>query len=147
MGTQAPTQGRGHAQTSRGKSAWRGVRRRNGKYPGWKVAAPTHPRGGKVFSRKNKLDQIQRTKKKKMTHRPVHSPVPRYTRTGYPGRHPGSGLRRASAGRNGTTTKKGQSCASNSGVSPELWPDNEQGIRQDEKKKNGKNRPTTRPRH
>ena len=30
-----------------------------------------------------------------MTHRPVHSPVPRYARTGYPGRPPalGSGLK------------------------------------------------------
>ena len=31
-----------------------------------------------------------------MTHRPVHSPVPRYAQTGYPG----VGLTKASAGRN-----------------------------------------------
>ena len=50
-------------KTSRGPSAWRGARRRNDKYAGWKVAASTAPRGGEVFSRKNKVEQIQHTKK------------------------------------------------------------------------------------
>ena len=63
--TQALTQGRSHAKTSRGPSAWRGVRRGNDKYPGWKVATPTAPRGGGVFSRKNKVEQIQQTKDKR----------------------------------------------------------------------------------
>ena len=31
------------SKTSRGPSAWRGVRRGNDKYPGWKVASPTAP--------------------------------------------------------------------------------------------------------
>ena len=39
-------------KTSRGPSAWRGVRRGNDKYPGWQVATPTAPLGGEVFSRK-----------------------------------------------------------------------------------------------
>ena len=69
-----------------GPSAWRGVRQGNGKYPGWKVATPTALRRGEGFSPKNKVEQMQHTKKYKMTHRPVHSPVPRYARTGYPGR-------------------------------------------------------------
>ena len=43
--------------------AWRGVRRRNDKYPGWKVAALTAPRGGEAFSRKNKIEQIQHATK------------------------------------------------------------------------------------
>ena len=51
-GTQALTQGRNHVKTSRRPSAWRGFRRRNDKYPVWKVAALTAPRGGKVFRRK-----------------------------------------------------------------------------------------------
>ena len=74
-------------KTSRGPSAWRGVRQGNDKYPGWKVATPTSPRRGEVFSRKTKVEQMQHTKKK-MTHRPVHSPAPRYAGTGYPGRLP-----------------------------------------------------------
>ena len=37
-------------KTARGLLAWRGIRRRNDRYPGWKVAAPTAPRGGQVFS-------------------------------------------------------------------------------------------------
>ena len=35
-----------------GHWAWRGVRRENDKYPGWKVATPTAPLGVEVFSRK-----------------------------------------------------------------------------------------------
>ena len=37
--------------------------------------------GGKCLAEKNKVEQIQK-KKKKMTRRPVHNPVPRYARTG-----------------------------------------------------------------
>ena len=85
-GTQALMQGRSHTKTFRGPSAWRGVRRGNDKYPAWKVASPTAPRGGEGFSRKKK--ENKHNTKKKMTHRTVHSPVPRYARTGYPGRPP-----------------------------------------------------------
>ena len=42
-------------KTSRGPSAWRGVRRGNDKYPGWEVATPTAPLGGEVFSRKKQI--------------------------------------------------------------------------------------------
>ena len=51
-------------KTSRGPSARRGIRRGNDQYPGWKVASPTAPLGGKVFRRKNKEEQIQHTKDK-----------------------------------------------------------------------------------
>ena len=49
-------------RTSLGLSAWRGVRQGNDKYPGWKVATPTAPRGREVFSRTNKVEQKQHTK-------------------------------------------------------------------------------------
>ena len=80
-------------KTSRGPSARPGVRRGNDKYPGWKVATRTAPLGGEVFRRekKKKVEQIQHIKDKKRTHRPAHSPVPRYERTGYPGRPPALG--------------------------------------------------------
>ena len=61
-GTQALTQGISHAKkNSRGPSAWRGVRRGNDKYPGWKVATPTAPLGREVLRRKTKVEQIQHT--------------------------------------------------------------------------------------
>ena len=47
---------------SRGPSAWRGIRRGIDKYPGWKVATPTAPLRGEVFSRKNKVERTQNTK-------------------------------------------------------------------------------------
>ena len=51
---------------------------------------------GKSLAKKRKRNKYNTHKKKHMTHRPVHSPVPRYARTGYPGRPPalGSGGRR-----------------------------------------------------
>ena len=51
-------------KTSRVPSAWRGFRRGNDKYPGWKVATPTAPLEGKCLVDKNKVEQIPHTKDK-----------------------------------------------------------------------------------
>ena len=47
----------------------------------------------KTFKEKKK-DRNPNIRHKKITRSPLNSPVPRHTRTGYPGRPPGSGLRR-----------------------------------------------------
>ena len=88
-------------KTSRGPSARRGVRRGNDKCSGWKVATSTaSPVRGKSVETKKQSRTNTTHKLYKMTHRPVHIPVPSYARTGYPGFPPGSGRRRASEGRN-----------------------------------------------
>ena len=114
-------------KTSRGQSALRGVRRGNDIYLGWKVTTPTASREGEVFSRKNKLEQIQHTHKKKMTHRPVHSPVPRYARTEYPGRPWLWAEKDASRDKLNNDGK-------NIGVLPELLPGTEPRVRQGKRK-------------
>ena len=78
-------------KTSRGPSARRGVRRGNDKYPGWKMATLTAPLGGMCLDEKIQSRTNTTHKRYKMTDRPVHSPVPRYARTGYPGRPPALG--------------------------------------------------------
>ena len=50
------------------------------------METPTSPRVGGMFSPKSKVEQLQHTQKSIMAHRPVHNPVPRYARIGYPGR-------------------------------------------------------------
>ena len=52
-------------KTSRGPSARREVRRGNNKYPGWKVATPAAPLGGKCLDEKIKPEQTQHTKDKR----------------------------------------------------------------------------------